>query len=281
MALVQDHPHYIPAGFRQDPQPVVETGCASQVPFDWWWQHDILDPIPAVKDASYYAVFLIVVPQSDLLSVLEPFPEHRRRPQEFTSSGGRAPYSEVRSAVYVTKEELKDLDFLACWLAEAAGLGDPSVEPVSSVWSTCLSFYVEGADMEPTFSHGTLVVVNPYGGAEPQRGDIVVFRSPVVADREFIKRVIGLPGDTIQINESTGTVIINGTPLVEPYANSPTDCSAICSVTIPDANTAESIAACGSSACYFVLSDNRPNRSDSGRGWLVPAENIVGWVDVE
>jgi len=73
-------------------------------------------------------------------------------------------------------------------------------------------------------------------------------------------------------------VRVNGTPLVEPYARTPTVCFADCSLTIPEAETTESESACGSRACYFVLGDNRQNSSDSRQGWLVPAENVIGWV---
>jgi signal peptidase I len=136
--------------------------------------------------------------------------------------------------------------------------------------------------MEPTFSDGTFVDVMDYGGAKPQRGDIIVFRSPL-APRNFIKRVIGLPGDTVEIRPSTDEVIVNGTPLAESYARKPTECSTDrpCYFTIPAMESVESMNICGSPVCYFVLGDNRQNSSDSRMGWLVPAENIIGWTTSE
>jgi signal peptidase I len=142
-------------------------------------------------------------------------------------------------------------------------------------------FRVEGAGMEPTYSNGEFVFAREYGDAEPQRGDVIVFHGPVRPDRDFIKRIIGLPGDRIEINESSDEVLVNGTPLAEPYATKPTACFNACFVSIPVDNSDESSTACASSACYFVVGDNRQNSSDSRQGWLVPAGNILGWVDVE
>ena len=163
------------------------------------------------------------------------------------------------------------------------------------------NFRVEGASMQPSLQDGEYLIVNKLSYAEidmsifdwlpfydadeqsvnhiwdsPSRGDIIVFQAPTSTSRDFIKRIIGLPGDTVEINESTGEVSVNGEPLPEPYIQGQTTCSATCMREIPEANTPESQADCGSNACYFVLGDNRQNSSDSRQGWLVPEENIIG-----
>lgn len=159
-------------------------------------------------------------------------------------------------------------------------------------------FRVEGAAMAPTLPNGTEVEVRDYGKTLPKRGDIVVFHAPQSPGRDFIKRIIGLPGDTIEINEGTGEVMLNGTPLEEPYVQGVTNCNVSCKWTVPQArgeisadysvkrtprmlltSEAQENEACALSGCYFVLGDNRQNSSDSRGGWLVPAENILGRVD--
>jgi len=170
-----------------------------------------------------------------------------------------------------------------------------------SVRASFQNFRVEGASMQPSLENGEYLIVNklsyatldlsifnflPFFDAgdnpvrhlwgEPSRGDVIVFRAPTNPDRDFIKRIIGLPGDTIEIN-GQGQVILNGAILDEPYIAGTTNCNAQCEkITIPEAGSPQSRARCGSDACYFVMGDNRQNSSDSRQGWLVPEENIIG-----
>ncbi len=164
------------------------------------------------------------------------------------------------------------------------------------------NFKVEGQSMEPSLEDGEYLIVNklsyttldlgifdwlPFYDAgdqsvrhlwsSPSRGDVVVFRAPTSPSRDFIKRIIGVPGDTVEIDEATGTVKVNGAALQEGYIQGSTHCStADCRWEIPGASTPEALARCGSDACYFVMGDNRQNSSDSRQGWLVPEENIIG-----
>jgi len=164
-------------------------------------------------------------------------------------------------------------------------------------------FRIPSGSMLPTLLIGDHLFVNKfvYGAKipftdvrlpslrEPQRGDVVVFdvaknatgiypadRRPDLPTESFVKRLVGLPGDTIEIN-GQGQVILNGAVLNEPYIAGATNCNAQCdTIRIPEAGSPESRARCGSDACYFVMGDNRQNSSDSRQGWLVPEENIIG-----
>ena len=161
------------------------------------------------------------------------------------------------------------------------------------------NFKVEGASMQPSLEDGEYLIVNKLSYAqldtnffdwlpfvdsgddpdnlwgEPQRGDVVVFRSPTSTNRDFIKRIIGVPGDVVEISDA-GSVSVNGKLLQEPYTAGITTCGSSCVYEIPRAGSGEAFDRCGSSECYFVMGDNRQNSSDSRQDWLVPRENIIG-----
>jgi signal peptidase I len=126
-------------------------------------------------------------------------------------------------------------------------------------------FRIEGSSMLPSLTEGEMVIINKlsYYLDEPERGDIIVLHFPNDRSREFIKRLVGLPGDHIEIAD--GMVTVNGVILDEPYIN-------------------ESPAYTGSwevpEGQYFVLGDNRNNSSDSHIWSFLPREDIVGkaWV---
>jgi len=150
------------------------------------------------------------------------------------------------------------------------------------------NFRVEGRSMEPTLHSGEYLLINKavywyfdpnilssvlagesenvapkqrvYVFGPPQRGDVVVFRYPRDPERDFIKRIIAVPGDTVEIRD--GRVYVNDELLVEEYTNGPANYSYPRETVPPNE--------------YFVLGDNRNNSSDSHIWGLVPAENIVG-----
>ncbi|AGB40605.1 signal peptidase I [Halobacteroides halobius DSM 5150] len=128
------------------------------------------------------------------------------------------------------------------------------------------AFYIPSGSMRPTLQPGDRILVNKliYRFRDPKRGEVIVFKYPVNPNRKFIKRVIGLPGDTIKIVD--GRVYVNGKPLEEDYTleKSYTDYPAI---KIPANN-------------YFVLGDNRNNSKDSRFWGFVPRENIIGKATV-
>lgn len=123
---------------------------------------------------------------------------------------------------------------------------------------------VEGTSMQPRLSDQERIFVNKfvYHVSEIDRGDIVVFWYPKDPSKSFIKRVIGLPGDDIEIR--AGVVYINGNELEEPYV--PPDYFDYCFLgpeTIPPDS-------------YFVLGDHRNSSNDSRNWGTVPAGNIFG-----
>lgn len=120
---------------------------------------------------------------------------------------------------------------------------------------------VENISMLPTLHEGQFVLVNKlaYRLGEFQRGDIVVFHYPRNPNEDYIKRVIGLPGDAVSI--AGGEVSVNGMILDEPYISAPPQYAS--SWTVPEGQ-------------IFVLGDNRNQSSDSHSWGFVPASNVVG-----
>ncbi len=120
--------------------------------------------------------------------------------------------------------------------------------------------------MEPTLHTDEYLFVNKlaYVVGEPQRGDIVVLRFPLDPRRDFVKRIIGLPGEQVEVRG--GYVYINDRPLVEPY--------------IKDRPAYRYGPARVPPNDYFVLGDNRNNSDDSHVWNWLPREYLIGkaWV---
>jgi signal peptidase I len=171
-------------------------------------------------------------------------------------------------------------------LAQAAVF---SVAMIVGIRLVVQNFRVEGVSMQPNFVDGQVLVVNraayfhidtiPVLGRVlpgtnrgstrylfdgPSRGDVAVFRAPPQPDADYIKRIIGLPGDKIAIRG--GQVFVNGTRLVEQYVQFPATYNFPVQggeLVVPDDN-------------YFVLGDNRPESLDSHFGWFVPVDDLIG-----
>lgn len=134
------------------------------------------------------------------------------------------------------------------------------------------SFYIPSASMEPTL-HGCphcepdMVVVDKlsFHFSQLSRTDVVVFNRPPLAppeDKQLIKRVIGLPGETVSGHD--GHVYIGGKPLIEPYLNPACDGTAdFAAVKVPAHE-------------YFMMGDNRCNSFDSRFFGFIPESNVVG-----
>lgn len=132
-------------------------------------------------------------------------------------------------------------------------------------------FVVDGESMHPTFANLDYLVVDEllYRFKSPARGDVVVFRYPNNPSIFYIKRIIGLPGETVSINRGVVTVIGasgESTSLTEPYIVNE-DATYTKDVSL---NTDE----------YFVMGDNRPNSSDSRVWGPLPRKDIIGRVDL-
>lgn len=130
---------------------------------------------------------------------------------------------------------------------------------------TVQSYTVVMSSMEPNFQQGECIMVNKvsYHSSGPQRGDVIVFHPPVESQFPYIKRVIGLPGDTVEIKD--GIVSINGTPLHEPYI-----------LQEPPQNNKDYGPIVLSNGEYFVLGDNRNNSSDSRSWGPIKRNDIIG-----
>lgn len=128
------------------------------------------------------------------------------------------------------------------------------------------TFRIEGVSMEPNLHDGQYLIVNKlvYYFRSPQRGDIVVFHYPRNPRRDFIKRVIGLPGEKVEIKGEH--IFINDEELEEPY-------------TVHEGNYAWGPQVMGPDE-YFVLGDNRNSSSDSHNWGPVPRDDIIGkaWI---
>lgn len=127
---------------------------------------------------------------------------------------------------------------------------------------------VDGRSMEPTFEDAERLVVSRlhYLFGQPARGNIVVFNSVERPNGDMlIKRIIGLPGETVEIRDSR--VYINGAVLDEPY---------IKELCIP-ARCQDAVWELGPDE-YFVMGDNRNGSSDSRKFGPVPADHLVGEV---
>jgi signal peptidase I len=129
-------------------------------------------------------------------------------------------------------------------------------------------FIVSGASMAPTFETGQYLIVDQltYQFEAPKRGDVVIFRYPNDPSKYFIKRLIGLPGEVVELANGATTVKDPGTntshTLEEPYVK--TDL------------TDDHLTITLSSDEYFVMGDNRGASSDSRVWGPVPRKNIVG-----
>ena len=126
------------------------------------------------------------------------------------------------------------------------------------------AFYIPSVSMNPTLEVGERVFVNKfvYRFSEPERGDIIVFRSTEGGNEDLIKRVVGLPGDNVEVRD--GVLFVNGEHREEPYLNKQfPDSGSYDPLTVPPNH-------------LFMMGDNRANSRDSRFFGPIPFENIEG-----
>ncbi len=130
---------------------------------------------------------------------------------------------------------------------------------------------VSGSSMFPNFKDGDYIITDKvtYKVSEPQRGDIVVFKNPKDQSQDFIKRIIGIPGDVVKVQN--GHIFLNGEELAEPFLSSAVITNAGFfmqegqEVIVPDGH-------------LLVIGDNRPNSSDSREWGFIKKQEIIGRV---
>ena len=130
---------------------------------------------------------------------------------------------------------------------------------------------VSGASMDPSFATGDYIFTSKitYKLRSFHRGDIIVFKAPSNPDIDYIKRVIGLPGDTVMVKD--GEVYVNGVQLNEEYISAKTN--------VWDGGYSKNgVAITVPSDMLFVMGDNRPRSSDSREFGPITIDSVVGQV---
>ncbi|WP_172194424.1 signal peptidase I [Saccharibacillus qingshengii] len=150
-------------------------------------------------------------------------------------------------------------------------------------WLLFAPYMVDGSSMQPNFHDSERVIVNKilYDIRPPKKDEVIVFKVPSEDNKEFIKRVIALPGDTVKVEGDEVTV--NGKIISEPYIQGVLDEAHANNVTynnntnfpnskFPDGTVPE--------GHVFVMGDNRPNSKDSRMIGYVPYGDITGRADL-
>ncbi|MFK7695859.1 signal peptidase I [Paenibacillus sp. HJGM_3] len=144
-------------------------------------------------------------------------------------------------------------------------------------WFIFAPFIVDGQSMEPNFENGERIIVNKilYSVREPKRGEVLVFHA--TEEKDFIKRVIALPGETVRVQGDK--VYVNGELLDEPYLKEAVDKAHAAGRNYNNTDFPETKIPEGS---VFVMGDNRPNSTDSRFKTVGPVdlEKVVGRADV-
>lgn len=128
---------------------------------------------------------------------------------------------------------------------------------------------IKGDSMQPNYPNGEYLLTDKvsYRFGEPKRGDVIVFKAPSDNGEEFIKRILGLPGENVMVKE--GKIWINSKAVSEDYLAKDV-------ITYPGAFLGEGETKIVPANEFFVLGDNRPHSSDSRTWGFVPKGNITG-----
>jgi signal peptidase I len=130
---------------------------------------------------------------------------------------------------------------------------------------------INGASMEPNFHNGEYILTSKvlYKFRDPQRGDVVIFKSPRNKEVDYIKRIIGLPGDTVKL--SNNAFYVNGQKVEEPYL-------APGVIIFGGSFLDEGKEIVVPPGQYFVSGDNRPHSSDSREFGTIAKEDFIGYA---
>ncbi len=141
--------------------------------------------------------------------------------------------------------------------------GTKTYDPRARIFGT-IPYRIPAGSMEPTIKVGDMILANVYAyrSETPRRGDVIVFNFPRDPKQQYIKRVVGLPGETVKIEGSQ--VYINGRKLEEPFVQHMGSRTRPDNEwTVPDGN-------------LFVLGDNRDNSADSRYWGFIATDSVVG-----
>ncbi len=130
---------------------------------------------------------------------------------------------------------------------------------------------ISGASMEPNFHNSERIMTDKvsYRFSLPQRGDVIIFRAPKEREKDYVKRIIGLPGEKVKIVDNN--VYVNDLPFKEAYLENP-------NITSPGAFLPPNQDFVVPNGEYFVMGDNRSHSSDSREWGTVVRGDIIGKV---
>jgi len=131
-------------------------------------------------------------------------------------------------------------------------------------------FFVRGQSMNPNFENGDYLIIDEitYRFRQPKRGEVIVFKSPSNPSQRFIKRIIGLPGETAEVKDGEIMIFKDGQRQILDESD----------YLFSDLSTPGDIKTTLAEDEYFVLGDNRSFSFDSRRFGALPKNNIIGRV---
>ena len=190
--------------------------------------------------------------EEDIIKSINANPNHGYQPDLEKEPEGEENYSKSREILSFVWETAK---IIIISLAIIIPIRYYLVQP----------FFVKGASMEDNFHDGDYLLIDEinYRFNQPKRGDVIVFRYPGNPSQFYIKRIIGLPGDDVEIKN--GAIKINGAPIGEPYLPASLQTEPNSKIKLAKEQ-------------YFVLGDNRTRSSDSRFWGTLPKEKIMGRV---
>lgn len=203
--------------------------------------------------------------------VLEPAPEIARAGRPPTGVDGSQPLETAEKRSRPKRKRVRSRSRTRTVVEWLAVIGGALLVALLVKTFLVQAFWIPSPSMNPTLNEGDRVLVNKLadGVSEINRGDIIVFERPNADGQsgpesginDLIKRVIGLPGDTIEARN--GVVYVNDQRLDEPYLDAGMATGDLQTFTVPDAHV-------------FVMGDNRTNSQDSRTFGPVPDGNVIG-----